>query len=118
MQLTRRQTMKRASEFAMVRAEGSSHSGRFLVLATCALPHGADAESRFGIITTKRVGKAVTRNLLRRRVREILRAHGDPLARGHYVVIILRNHAAPADYAALEKDFLKLLARRERALNR
>ncbi len=118
MQLTRRQTMKRASEFAMVRKEGSSDSGRFLVLGTCALPAGADAASRFGIITTKRVGHAVTRNLLRRRVREILRAHGDPLARGLYVVIILRNRAAWADYAALEKDFLKLLARRERALAR
>ncbi len=115
MQLTRRQTMKRASEFAMVRAEGSSDTGRFLVLATCALPAGADAESRFGIITTKRVGHAVVRNLLRRRVREILRAHGDPLVRGLYVVIILRHRAAMADYAALQKDFLRLLARRERA---
>ncbi len=115
MQLTRRQTMKRASEFAMVRKEGSSDSGRFLVLSTCALPSGANTESRFGIITTKRVGHAVTRNLLRRRVREILRAHGAPLAQGLYVVIILRNRAAWADYAELEKDFLKLLARRQRA---
>ncbi len=117
MQLTRRQTMKRASEFAMVRTEGSSDSGRFLVLSTCPLPGGAEAESHFGIITTKRVGHAVTRNLLRRRVREILRAHGDPLARGLYVVLILRNRAALADYAGLEKDFLKLLARRKRALS-
>ncbi len=116
MQLTRRQTMKRASEFAMVRAEGSSDSGRFLVLATHTLPSGADADSRFGIITTKRVGHAVTRNLLRRRVREILRQHGDPLRKGLYVVIILRNRAALADYAALEKDFLKLLSRRTRSL--
>ena len=70
--------MKRASEFAMVRAQGSSAAGRFLVLST--LPYsgeGAGAkESRFGIITTKRLGHAVVRNLLRRRVRELLRAHG------------------------------------------
>ncbi len=115
MQLTRRQTMKRASEFAMVRAEGSSDSGRFLVLGTCPLPQGELAESRFGLIATKRVGHAVVRNLLRRRMREILRAHGAPLARGLYVVVILRNRAALADYAALEKDFLRLLARRQRA---
>ncbi len=113
MQLTRRQTMKRASEFAMVRTEGSSESGRFLVLSTCPLPAGADAASRFGIITTKRLGHAVTRNLLRRRVREILRAHGEPLAQGLYVVLILRNRATWADYSGLEKDFLKLLARRQ-----
>ncbi len=114
MQLTRRQTMKRASEFAMVRKEGSSHSGRFLVLSTCPLPSGADMGSRFGIITTKRVGHAVTRNLLRRRLRDILRAHGAPLARGLYVVLIVRNRAAWANYAELEKDFLRLLARQQR----
>lgn len=114
MQLTRHQTMKRASEFAMVRAQGSSAAGRFLVLST--LPYtgeGAGAqESRFGIITTRRLGHAVVRNLLRRRVREILRAHGTPLERGHYVVVIPRHTAATASYSELEKDFCRLLKRR------
>jgi ribonuclease P protein component len=114
MQLTRHQTMKRASEFAMVRANGSSTAGRFLVLST--LPYtgeGAGAkESRFGIITTRKLGHAVVRVLLRRRVREILREHGDPLQYGHYVVIIPRHTAATASYQELEKDFQKLLKRK------
>ena len=116
--------MKRASEFAMVRTQGASQAGRFLVLSLCPLPApqegGAPAEtgSRFGIITTKRLGHAVTRNLLRRRVREILRQHGDPLAQGYYVVIIPRYTAAAADYAALEKDFLHLLRRRAAKLQK
>ena len=114
MQLKRQHTMKRASEFAMVRAQGSSAAGRFLVLST--LPYtgeGAGAkESRFGIITTKRLGHAVVRNLLRRRVREILRAQGTPLQQGHYVVIIPRHTAATAAYHELEKDFIRLLKRK------
>ncbi len=118
MQLTRRQTMKRAFQFAMVRTEGTSDMGRFLILGTAALPQGAEAPSRFGIITTKRVGHAVIRNLLRRRVRELLRTHGEPLERGCYVVIVVRNRAACASYAELEKDFLKLLARRQRRLDK
>jgi ribonuclease P protein component len=112
MQLKRSQTMKRASEFAMVRNEGSSEAGRFLILSTAPLKEGAESGSRFGIITTKRIGHAVLRNTLRRRVRDILRAHGEPLARGLYVVIVVRNRAAMTDYAGLEKDFLKLLARK------
>ena len=114
MQLTRHQTMKRASEFAMVRAQGSSAAGRFLVLSTLAYTgEGADArESRFGIITTRRLGHAVVRNLLRRRVREILRTHGEPMALGHYVVIIPRHTAATATYQELEKDFQRLLKRK------
>ncbi len=104
--------MKRASEFAMVRTAGTSEAGRFLVLSTAPLPAGQEGiASRFGIIATKKVGHAVIRNLLRRRVREILRAHGDGLAQGLRVVIIVRNRAATADYADLEKDFLKLLQR-------
>lgn len=111
MKLTRRQTIKRASEFAWVRARGTSDAGRFLVLSTAPLPAEWPQESRFGLIVTKRVGHAVIRNTLRRRVREILRFHGEPLSRGWYVVLILRNRAALADYHQLEKDFLKLLAR-------
>lgn len=107
--------MKRAYEFAEVRARGASDAGRFLVLSTAPAPCGSSAHSLFGIITTKRVGHAVCRNRLRRRVREILRAHGEPLAQGLYVVIILRNRAAHADYRALERDFLKLLQRHRNA---
>lgn len=105
--------MKRASEFAMVRSEGKSEAGRFLILSTAPHPQGKEAGSRFGIITTKRIGNAVMRNTLRRRVREILRAHGEPLANGRYVVIVVRNRAALTDYAGLEKDFCKLLLRTE-----
>lgn len=114
MQLKRQHTMKRASEFAMVRAQGSSAAGRFLVLST--LPYSGEGagikESRFGIITTKRLGHAVVRNLLRRRIREILRAHGEPLQLGHYVVLIPRHTASAADYSELEKDFRRLLKRK------
>lgn len=121
MQLTRRQTMKRASEFALVRAAGTSRAGRFLILSTAPLPaEEADAasggaQSRFGIITTRRMGHAVKRVLARRRVRELLRKHGDPLGTGRYVVVVVRTSAANAAYAELEQDFLRLL---KRALNK
>lgn len=113
MQLKRCHTMKRASEFALVRARGSSEAGRYLVLSTAPLPGSAPASSRFGIITTKRVGHAVQRNLLRRRVREILRAHAEPLASGLYVVVILRRRAVYADYATLERELSGLIKKHQ-----
>ncbi len=117
MLLTRRHTMKRASEFAMVRAEGTSTAGRFLVLNTAPSLDGAHAHSRFGIITTKRIGHAVVRNKLRRQVREILREHAEPLSGGLFVVLVVRASAAKADYRALESDFLHLLRRQLRKMN-
>ena len=109
--------MKRASEFAMVRKAGQSEAGRFLILSTAPLPTPGE-HSRFGIITTRRIGHAVLRNLLRRRIREILREHGAPLENGLYVVIVVRNRAAMTDYAGLEKDFCKLLARHQQKLEK
>lgn len=109
--------MKRASEFSMARAEGSSDAGRFLVLNTAPHPAGDAEPSRFGIITTKRLGHAVTRNLLRRRMREILQARGESLSRGLYVVLILRQRAVMTDYQGLEKDFLRLLSRRQNRIH-
>ena len=111
MQLKRRHTMKRAWEFALVRNHGASAAGRFLVLSTAPLPEGASKSSHFGLIATKRVGHAVHRNQLRRRLRELLRAHGDPLSIGLYVVIIVRHRAIHASFAELRSDLLKLISR-------
>ena len=111
MQLKRCHTMKRAGEFAFVRTHGSSVAGRFLVLSTAPLRGEASAHSLFGLIATKRVGHAVLRNRLRRQLRELLRAHGEPLAAGLYVVIVLRHRAIYASFAELRADLLKLIAR-------
>lgn len=112
MQLKRHHTMKRVGEFAYVRARGHSTPGRYLVLSTAPLPAGAGARhSRFGLIATKRVGHAVVRNRLRRRLRELLRAHGAPLASGLYVVLIIRRRAIHADFSELRADLLKLIPR-------
>ena len=112
MQLQRRHTLKRAREYAYVRAHGLPCVGRHLVLNSTPIPstHAAEAGfSRFGIIVTRRVGCAVLRNTVRRRVRELLRAHGAPLQNGRYVVILARRSAAEVDSASLRKDFLRLL---------
>lgn len=114
MQLRRRHTLKRTREFAYVRAVGDSCAGRYFVLSSAPIPVVQFAESepsRFGIIVTKRIGCAVLRNTLRRRVRELLRAYGEPLKKGLYVVLLLRQAAATADFPALRKDFLGLLNR-------
>ncbi len=122
--------MKRAFEFAHVRHGGQGSAGRFLVLSLVCLPAtdtqhspcshtGNTGSSRFGIIVTKKVGNAVVRNRLRRRVRELIRAHGDSLADGYRVVILIRYRANFATYEQMEQDFLKCLRRlpsRERLL--
>lgn len=98
--------MTRAFQFARVRNEGASIAGRLIVLSAAPLPD-PEEPSKFGIICTKKLGGAVIRNKLRRRVREILRASGEPFQHGLHMVCILRWRAVEASYADLAKDWQK-----------
>jgi len=80
-------------------------SGRARTLSVRWLParHG---EVRVGIVVSKKVGKAVTRNRVRRRLREILRRMHLPAAD---LMVIAKPEAATADFATLTRDLLRAL---------
>lgn len=87
---------------------------------TCAAPtlalycrKNGTQENRLGITTGTKVGKAVVRNRIRRRIRAIYRLHETELQAGYDLVIVARVRAAEAPYAQLERDFLKLAKRME-----
>jgi ribonuclease P protein component len=83
--------------------------GRFLRLSI-ALDRAAEA-TRFGIVASKRVGGAVIRNRVRRRLREICRLHRALLAPGWLVVVVAKPAAAGATFSELRDEWL-ILARR------
>lgn len=64
--------------------------------------------SRLGITVSAKLGKAVRRNKVRRRLREIYRLHQQELAPGWDIVVVARVKAAHTGYAALERSFLSL----------
>ena len=64
--------------------------------------------SRLGLTVSTKVGCAVVRNRVRRRLREIYRLNEDRLAGGRDVVVVARVRAASSDYRQLEKSFLRL----------
>ena len=64
--------------------------------------------NRLGFTVSTKVGCAVVRNRVRRRLREIYRLHEDGLAAGRDVVVVARTRAASSDYHQLEKSFLRL----------
>ena len=70
--------------------------------------NGLDRD-RFGISTGKRVGGAVVRNRVRRRVREILRSweHGGSVTWD--ILVVARPASADASFAELRAALMKLL---------
>lgn len=111
MRLSAARRLKASSEFARVRAEGHSFPGRFVVLSVLRLP---ECEPwRCGLITSKKVGGAVQRNKVRRRLREIVRSI--PIQDGVWIVTIARWRASEATFAELHEDWRKA-AKRARLL--
>ncbi len=72
--------------------------------------------NRLGITAGVRLGCAVRRNRVRRRIREIYRTNEEKFRTGLDLVVVARTRAVYASYSELEGSFLTLM-RRLGALN-
>ena len=68
-------------------------------------------QNRLGLTVGTKVGKAVVRNRVRRRLREIYRLHEGEFRQGWDLVIVARSCAAEAAYGELEKQLLRAAGR-------
>lgn len=66
---------------------------------------------RIGITIPRAVGKAVIRNKIRRRLRELLRARLGRISPDCDIVFNPRRSALLADFAVLEREMDKVIAR-------
>lgn len=65
--------------------------------------------SRLGITTGVKLGNAVKRNRVRRRIRELYRTNETRILPGYDIVVVARTRAIYARYSDLERSFLQLL---------
>lgn len=68
--------------------------------------------NRFGFTAAKKIKKAVTRNFIRRRMKEIVRLNEYKLKEGYDLIFMARVNASESDYKSLEKSFNKLIKRK------
>ena len=96
----------RRADFRRVYEQGQRRSAS---LCTVFLLSNGLTNSRLGITVPSRVGKAVVRNRIKRRIREIFRTHRSTIAPGWDIVVNPRAQAAEAGFARLTKEFLKIM---------
>lgn len=103
-----RYTVKRNSDFRRLYSKGKSAVSPCMVVYCL---KNRDGLSRCGFTVSTKLGNAVTRNRIRRRLREIYRLNSGKLSPGKDIIVVGRSKSASADYSVLENDFLSCCAK-------
>lgn len=103
--LPRHARLRRRGEFLAVQREGRSYRAKHVVAV--ARRNGLE-QTRLGVTVSRRVGKAVERNRVKRRLREIFRHHQEVLPPGLDVVLIARTGSSKAGFGDLRDEVVGL----------
>lgn len=106
--MKRKYRLRRNSDFQRVRHVGQSYASPLLVLAFL---RNNLTQSRFGFVVSKKLGKAVRRNKIKRRIREATRLRLENISSGYDLVFIARQRAAQASYWELAAAVEQLVKR-------
>lgn len=101
-------SLKENRIFRRLYAKGKSAVGSAMVLY-CRKNGGTT--NRLGFTVGTKLGHAVVRNRVRRRLREIYRLNEDKLLPGYDIVVVARVRAVHSRYDQLERQFLSLASK-------
>jgi ribonuclease P protein component len=96
--MQRQLRLRRNEDFQRIRQTGRSWVHPYLILGVS--PNSL-SHNRYGIITTRRLGTAVARNRVKRRIREAVRRWHPQIAPGYDMIFIVRYPVVGASYPAL-----------------
>lgn len=94
--------------FRRLYAKGAVSANRYLVLYC---RKSGSAGNRVGITVSKKIGHAVVRNRVRRRLREIYRLNEASFRSGFDIVVVARSRAVDAEFSALQRAYLSAAKR-------
>lgn len=98
-------TLKTTTEFSRVYKKGKSYADKHLVLYV--IKNDLPA-SRIGISISKKVGNSVTRNRIRRLVKEVFRLNCE-FTQSYDLIFIVRVKASEIEYSEVKKSMLYLV---------
>ena len=98
--------LKKRAEFMSVRKNGISNRSKFFIINFQYIPN---SENFLGITVSKKVGKAVIRNYLKRIIRSIIRKNINLIPNGLLFEIIPKKGAEKTSYHLLERDLVDTL---------
>ncbi|MBU5668468.1 ribonuclease P protein component [Peptoniphilus sp. MSJ-1] len=103
--------LKKNSEFQRVYAKKNISGSRYITLFTA---KNSFNYPRCGITTTKKIGNAVKRNFVKRRLKHIIRENSDKLSNGMDYVFVVKKDAPEADFKDFKNSFFSVLKRQKK----
>ena len=104
--MKKRFRVKKEKDFSAIFKKGESFANRKFVIYRL---ENNEQHFRVGLSVSKKLGNAVTRNQIKRRIRHILIEHKDQLVENVDFVVIARKGVEILDYAEMEKNLLHVL---------
>ncbi|MCF0121382.1 MAG: ribonuclease P protein component [Oscillospiraceae bacterium] len=101
-------SLKENRDFRRLYSKGKSAAGSLLVIYC---RKNGSVFNRIGYTVGTKLGKAVKRNRVRRRLRAIYRLNEASFARGYDIVVVARVKSRYASYQELEAEFRSLSER-------
>ena len=105
--MNKRQRIKKNEEFQKVFKKGKSVANRQFVVYS--LKKEGQTEFRVGLSVSKKIGNAVTRNQIKRYIRQTFLELKDDVRQDMDYVIIARNQAATLDFHETKKSLEHVL---------
>lgn len=99
-------TVKENYEFRRIYRKGKSAVSPQLVIYCQRNRRG---HSRLGVSVSTKLGCAVVRNRVRRRIREIYRLNKAKMLPGYDLIVVARVRTVETDYQKLDRTYLRLL---------
>ena len=98
--------VKKEKDFNAIFQEGKSVANRKFVVYRL---ENSEQHFRVGLSVSKKLGNAVTRNQIKRRIRHVLIIHKDQIIENLDFVVIARKGVEEMNYTELEKNLLHVL---------
>lgn len=107
--MQKRLRLRKREDFSKVFKHGKAAANHQLVVY---FKPSSDAESfRVGISASKKIGNAVVRNTMRRRLKEILRTMEGRISKNVDIVVIVRKPAVDLEFEQLKRSVQHVLKR-------
>jgi ribonuclease P protein component len=106
--MEKQERIKKSSHFRFVYNRGKSLSDENIVLY---FSKNGKNINRIGLSVSKKVGKSVTRNRVRRLIKESYRINKDKFKKGYDLVFIARVRSSKAKFADIQRSLIKVMSK-------